>query len=164
MGGLSSKCLVAVLAGAVALSCADAAMARSKKHRAVRHHAAPAATYHVRVPGELSVPVDSDGTPIIMQGYRHTRPAKEPEQGKRRTVHIPRGSSTYIPPINPAPNAANSPPNPVLNQPVVQPYKPPPINTFSDRVTNCIHSFPLQGGVGNNPSDQQMYIRQCANQ
>jgi hypothetical protein len=45
----------------------------------------------------------------------------------------------------------------------VQPYKPPPINTYSDRVTNCIHSFPLNAGIGNNPRDQQSYIRQCAN-
>jgi hypothetical protein len=45
----------------------------------------------------------------------------------------------------------------------VQPYKPPPINTFGDRVTNCIHSCPLNAGIGNNPRDQQSYIRQCAN-
>ena len=45
----------------------------------------------------------------------------------------------------------------------VHPYKPPPINTFSDRVRNAIHSYPLEKGIGNNPTDQQMYIRQRAN-
>jgi hypothetical protein len=42
-------------------------------------------------------------------------------------------------------------------------YKPPPINSFGDRVTNCIHSFPLARGLGNNPNEQQAFIRQCAN-
>jgi hypothetical protein len=51
----------------------------------------------------------------------------------------------------------------VLLQPPPAPYRPPPIESFSDRVTKCIHSYPLNAGVGNNPTDQQMYIRQCAN-
>jgi hypothetical protein len=111
---------------------------------------------------DLGITRDYDGTPIIMQGFHRTRPGKEPADSANRKVRIPRGSSTYIPPPNPSPDAG--PPPAVLVQPSVQPYKPPPINTFGDRVTSCIHSFPLQGGVGNNPSDQQMYIRQCANQ
>jgi hypothetical protein len=40
---------------------------------------------------------------------------------------------------------------------------PPSRPSFSDRVTNCIHSYPLNAGIGNNPTDQQAYIRQCAN-
>jgi hypothetical protein len=49
------------------------------------------------------------------------------------------------------------------NQQPVKPYKPPPIHTFGDRVRDAIHSYPLEKGIGNNPTDQQMYIRQRAN-
>jgi hypothetical protein len=31
-------------------------------------------------------------------------------------------------------------------------------------VTGAIHSYPLDKGIGNNPVDQQMFIRQRANQ
>jgi hypothetical protein len=116
--------------------------------------------------GSTGVQVDRDGTPIIMQGYRPPRLTPEqaaPKQRPKQLVKIPRGSSTYIPPVNPSRDSANSPPAAALTQPMVQPYKPPPINSFGDRVTGCIHSFALQGGIGNNPSDQQSYIRQCAN-
>lgn len=79
-------------------------------------------------------------------------PKKRPEPKQR-----PRGSS-YIPdmslPRTVAPTVA--PLSPGV-------YKPPPINTFSDRVRNCIHSYPLNAGIGNNPTDQSAYIRQCAN-
>ena len=68
----------------------------------------------------------------------------------------PRGSS-YIPPATlPRTEAIVTPPPPGV-------YKPPPINTFSDRVRNCIHSYPLNAGIGNNPTDQGAYVRQCAN-
>jgi hypothetical protein len=43
-------------------------------------------------------------------------------------------------------------------------YQPPKINSFSDRVTDAIHDFPLQRGIGNNPNDLQSFIRQRANQ
>jgi hypothetical protein len=46
---------------------------------------------------------------------------------------------------------------------VVQPYQPPPIASFGDRATNAIHSYPLQNGIGNNPTDLPSYIRQNAN-
>jgi hypothetical protein len=42
-------------------------------------------------------------------------------------------------------------------------YTPPPIRGFGDRATDAIHSYPLQKGLGNNPTDMQMYIRQKAN-
>jgi len=80
---------------------------------------------------------------------------KRVEQARPR----PRGSSTYIPPPNPSPDtgpARVAPPSPGV-------YMPPPVNSFGDRVTNCIHSYPLNAGVGNNPTNQQAYIRQCAN-
>jgi hypothetical protein len=104
---------------------------------------------------------DYDGTPIIMQGFRRTRPAEEsqPERGDR-PVRIPRGSSTYIPPPVPSPDSG-PPAAALMKTPEV--YKPPRIESFGDRVTNCIHSYPLNAGIGNNPTDRQMYIRQCSN-
>jgi hypothetical protein len=42
-------------------------------------------------------------------------------------------------------------------------YTPPPINSYGDRVIGCNHSFPLNAGIGNNPSDRSSYVRQCAN-
>jgi hypothetical protein len=70
-----------------------------------------------------------------------------------------RGSSTYIPPPNPSPN---TPPATVV-QPRPGVYTPPRIDSYSDRVTNCIHSYPLNAGIGNNPTDRGAYVRQCAN-
>jgi hypothetical protein len=114
------------------------------------------------------VPMGRDGNPIIIKGDHLSRAAPaepEPQQRTGRPVRVPRGSSSYvdIPLVNPSPYSGNSPPAPQLLQRQVEPYKPPPINSFSDRVTNCIHSYPLNAGIGNNPTDQQTYIRQCAN-
>jgi hypothetical protein len=78
---------------------------------------------------------------------------KRDAEPKRR----PRGSS-YIP-------SANLPrTEPVVVAPASPGvHRPPPVNSFGDRVTNCIHSFPLARGLGNNPNEQQAFIRQCAN-
>lgn len=153
----NSRLLTIALAAVLAVIAADAAMARQKKH-STRHHSGS---------GDLVVKRDYDGTPIIMQGYS-ARPAIRRDQYADRpgAVFIPRGSSSYvdIPPPVPSPYSANSPPAAALTQPTVQPYNPPPITTFSDRVTGAIHAYPLQGGIGNNPADQQSFIRQRANQ
>jgi hypothetical protein len=163
------KIVTVALAAVLALGAIGAASARQKK----KHHAKPQATSSERWlrnvdPGHL-VPVDSTGTPIIMQGYRSPakmRNGEEPQRAEsKRQAHgpvkIPRGSSTYIPPPVPSPYSANSPPAP---QPTVQPYNPPPITTFSDRVNSAIQAYPLERGIGNNPIDQQQFIRQRLNQ
>ena len=119
---------------------------------------------------DLGIRYDEDGVPIIMQGYnsrakRSTSPSAAPDQQQRKLrADRPRplGSSTLIAPVNPSPNAGPTPQQ-IINQQTAQPYRPPPINTYSDRVGNCIQSFPLNGGIGTNPRDQQSYIRQCAN-
>jgi len=141
---------------AVALAVSDAEAAKKKK-RTVRSEPAAAVTH------------DYDGTPIIMQGFRRTRPAvtDQPAQQADRDwpVHIPRGSSTYISPPVPSPNSPNSPPGAVLLQmPRPATVLPPPTPSFSDRATNAIHDFPLQQGLGNNPNDLNSFIRQRANQ
>ncbi len=75
-----------------------------------------------------------------MQGLEWPkRPARTEDQPKERAERprtIPRGSSTYLPPV-PAPGV----PSAIAPQPSVGVYKPPPINSFSDRVTQCQHSF-----------------------
>jgi hypothetical protein len=150
------------LAAVMVVGTLDAASARQKKkHRNSR----PAVTQTDHIP---LVPVDRDGTPIIMQGYRSPsmmRDAGQPEPRQRadRPVKIPRGSSTYMPPVNPSPYSINSPPAAALTQPAPAPYQPPPITTFSDRVNNAIQAYPLQKGIGNNPIDQQEFIRQRLN-
>jgi len=169
-----TRILTFALAILMVLGTVDAASARKKK---VRAKPQPTASenwlHHVpdqrHVPGQL-VPVDRDGTPIIMQGYRSPakmrddRESTEPMRRADRPIKIPRGSSTYIPPPSPSPYSSNSPPAAALTQPVPQPYKPPPITTFSDKVNNAIHAYPLEKGIGNNPTDQQMFIRQRINQ
>jgi hypothetical protein len=120
----------------------------------------PASERKPRTPG-LGVVYDDHGTPIIMEGYRSPRRARDadrstPEAKPRRKVR--RGSSTYIPPPVPAPG----PSGPTL-QPTPPPVQPRRLDTFCDRVTRCLHSFPLNAGVGHNPTDRDAYVRQCAN-
>ncbi len=160
-----SKVLVLAIAAIVALSTFDSASARSKKPRAKRAPAADINRDLLVKRGHL-VEVDRDGMPIIIKGYKtpamlrdEGRSKEQPRERAERPVKIPRGSSTYIPPPNPSPYSSSAP----AVQPAPAPYQPPKINSFGDRVTNCIHSFPLNAGIGNNPKDQQSYIRQCAN-
>ena len=81
------------------------------------------------------------------------RTAEKPAPRKR-----PRGSSTYIPP--PVPSPSGPPP---IAQPSTPVYTPPRIDSYGDRATRCLHSFPLAGGLGNNPTDRDSFVRQCAN-
>jgi hypothetical protein len=102
------------------------------------------------------------GTPSIMveEGVR-PKAAKSSKTDARKPRMRVRGSSTYIPPSVPSPNAG--PPAPSLTQPGPGVYQPPKINSFGDRSTNCIHAAPLNAGVGNNPSELGAFTRSCAN-
>jgi hypothetical protein len=156
-----NKLLTAALAISLVFACADASQARSKK---------------AGTSGDLGLQLDADGTPIIMKGYRsaprrsdaksldtkssatdRTEPAQSGKQASRPVRA--RGSSTFIPPPVPSPTRSGG----VTTGQAVQPYIPPPITTFGDRVNNAIQSYPLQRGIGNNPTDMQVYIRQNAN-
>ena len=153
MGAALTKFLTVALAAVLVVGAIAAASARDKKKPPVKRDAAQNLTR------------DEHGTPIIMQGLEWPK-ARAPEEtapsGRaERPRTIPRGSGTYIPP--PVPSPSGGPPSPALLQPPPQAHKPPPIESFGDRVTKCIHSYPLNKGIGNNPTDQQMYIRQCAN-
>jgi len=102
---------------------------------------------------------------------RHHRPADmqsapsrteqiETQPGRTRQSlrsPVPRGSSGYVAPV------ALPRSGPVTSQPMVQPYNPPPITTFGDRVNSAIQAYPLEKGIGNNPTDMQQFIRQRAN-
>jgi hypothetical protein len=145
------KALNLALVIVFAFGTTETVSARPKKQR-VERSAAPA-----------KVPDYYYGTPIIMQGMkRPKRPVwgedRLNERAERQRM-IPRGRSPHIPPLVSSP----SPPLPMLRQPPVTPYRPAPINSFGDRVTQCIHSFPLNAGVGNNPADRDAYVRYCVN-
>ncbi len=155
-----TKALVLAVAAVLALGAFDDASAARKKRQ-------------LRADAPL-VERDYDGTPIIMKGFRRppavsimkdepgTGRVTDAPRGKAVRRHVPRGSGSYIPPPNPSPSSSSLPPTALTRVP---PASPPPIQTrtFNDRVINCIHSAPLNAGVGNNPSDRQAYIRQCSN-
>jgi hypothetical protein len=99
------------------------------------------------------------GTPIIMQGVdcpaRSAR-AEEPEQVSER-VRRPRlsargSSGGYVAPLQRTPSLT-----PI--QPSAGPYIPPPVANPSERINQLNQSFPLNGGLGNNPTDRDAYIR-----
>lgn len=163
-----TKLLAFILTAAVAVGAADAAT--KKKSRVKR---AP------------TVATDYDGTPIIMQGMPRTgypSSIMKDEPGTRsrttttpqtttpnstepgtRTVRRAVGSSSYVPPPNPSPMAGGPSPQEILRgAPQLNPA-PSVNNSFSDRVTRCNHSFPLNAGVGNNPTTRDAYVRSCAN-
>ena len=137
----------------------DASAARKKRHQ--------------RADAPL-VERDYDGTPIIMKGFRRppavsimkdepgTGRVTDAPRGKAARRHVPRGSGTYIPPPNPSPSSSSLPPTALTRVPPAS-VPSAPTRTYNDRVINCIHSAPLNAGIGNNPSDRQMYIRQCSN-
>jgi hypothetical protein len=137
---LQAKIATVVLSMAVLLAAADAASARPRSQ------------------ASSSVPT-CNGTPIIMQGLECRSGSARARPSERAELpRIPRGSSGYLPPV-PAPRA----PSLTLQRPSVTPYMPPPINSFSDRVTQCNQSFTFNAGVGNNPAGRDAYVRSCAN-
>ena len=103
-----------------------------------------------------------DGTPIIMQGMDcPRRPARgesssrqtQPTQRAERPRVTARGSGgPYI-------AAPLRPPSLTLTQPSAGPYIPPPINNPSAQINQLNQSFPLNGGLGNNATKRDAYIR-----
>jgi hypothetical protein len=55
--------------------------------------------------------------------------------------------------------APSSPPSLAMPQPSPSLYIPPPINNPSERIKQLNESFPLNGGLGNNPTNRDDYIR-----
>ena len=147
-----SRLLAAVVVCVLAIGAADAAT--KKKKPRLKPAPLPQLTR------------DYDGTPIIMQGYTRRRTVvrdEQPKPGPKPDIERPvrRGSSTLVMPPVPAPGPSG--PSALPQVPPIGTVAPIRRDSFGDRVTNCIHSFPLAGGIGNNPANQQAYIRQCAN-
>lgn len=136
--------IVALACAVLVLGTATTASARPKKQSAEPASTATTMCY---------------GTPIIMQGVdcptraargEEQQPATERPQRSRLT---PRGSSgRYIAPVQRAPSLT-------LTQPSSGPYIPPPVANPSERINQLNQSFPLNGGLGNNPTDRDSYIR-----
>ena len=97
-----------------------------------------------------------DGTPIIMQGMEcRRRPAPGGEQetkGAQRPVTARGSGGPYIAPVQRTPSLT-------LTQPSTGPYIPPPISNPSAQINQLNQSFPLNGGLGNNPTNRDAYIR-----
>ena len=106
-----TKRLTVALAAIMVLGALDAASARQKKkYRAAK----PAVSKVDRVPGTL-VPLDVDGTPIIMQGYSSPRMMRDgtaqPAERAHRPVKIRAAAArTFRRPIHrPMPATARRP-------------------------------------------------------
>jgi hypothetical protein len=124
---------------------------------------------------EAAVSTDSSGTPVIMRGLPDNYSIMKEEPGTRsrtapksaepgtRPLRRTIGSSTYVPPPVPSPMAGGPSPQELLRGVPQINAQPSVNNSFSDRVTRCNHSFPLNAGIGNNPNDRSAYVRQCAN-
>jgi hypothetical protein len=134
--------MVAFAIAVVLLGTAATASARPKKHS----------------PERTSTAITMcDGTPIIMQGIEcKKRPAGGEQQATDPVVrpHITaRGSGGLYAP------ARLSPPSLALPQQSTGVYIPPPINNPSAQINQLNQSFPLNRGLGNNPTDRDSFIR-----
>ena len=136
--------LVTLTFAVLVLAAPATASARPKKHSAER----------------TSTPITMCyGTPIIMQGLDcPKRPARGEEQeqaterAKRPRVTTRGSGGLYAP-------ARLSTPSLALPQPSAGVYIPPPINNPSGQINQLNQSFPLNRGLGNNPTDRDAYIR-----
>jgi hypothetical protein len=140
--------MVALGVAVLVLGTATTASARPKKHIQSAERTEMATT-------------NCYGTPIIMQGMdcpRRTARGEEQEQEQvtkraERSRVTRRGSSGAYNP------ALLSPPSLPLSQPSAGVYIPPPVANPSAQINQLNHSFPLNGGLGNNPTNRDAYIR-----
>jgi|SRR5579871_1201300 len=158
---MSAINLKLILIAAVAVAACLAAPADARRHH--QRRATPQTT-------STNLPLDSSGTPIIMKGYQGDKSyqgskryqSDKSYQGDKTSV-IPRVSGPItVPP--PSAGLRDLPARQLVQTPAPPVYTPPPQTSFSDKVTNCIHSYALNAGVGNNPTGQTAYMGQCVNQ
>jgi hypothetical protein len=137
---------IVILAFAVLLlGAATTASARPKKHSADRTSTAI---------------TTCDGTPVIMQGMEcQKRPARGTEQEQEVIQRPVRPRVTARGSGGPYAPARLSTPSLGLPQPSTGVYIPPPISNPSGQINQLNHSFPLNGGLGNNPTGRDAYIR-----
>jgi hypothetical protein len=95
-------------------------------------------------------------SPGINSDERATPATKRMEQRTKRAQRprlTARGSGgSYAP-------ARLSTPSLPLSQPSAGVYIPPPVNNPSAQINQLNHSFPLNGGLGLNPTNRDAYIR-----
>jgi len=95
---------------------------------------------------------------VTLPRVRPGRQARGTEQGEvtqrpvRRRVTARGSGGSYAP-------ARLSTPSLGLPQPSTGVYIPPPISNPSGQINQLNHSFPLNGGLGNNPTGRDAYIR-----
>ena len=150
---MSLSRMVAFALAVLLLGTAATASARPKKH-SVKHSAERQSTATI---------TSCDGTPIIMQGIECKkssvgveRPTGLEEQASQRPVRrrlTARGSGGAYGP------APLSPPTLPLSQQTAAPYIPPPVSNPSAQINQLNHSFPLNGGLGLNPTGRDAFIR-----
>ena len=142
--------IVALACAVLVLAAAATASARPKKQSAERTTAQTTMC---------------DGTPIIMQGMPCRQlPARAAEQAteqtgeqapkgvERRRVTTRGSGGPYVPSVQRTPSVG-------LSQPSGSVYTPPAIANPSERIKDLNSSFPLNGGLGLNPSNRDDYIR-----
>ena len=134
--------IVTLALAVVVLAAATTASARPKKHRPERTSTAIATC---------------DGTPIIMQGMDcKKRPSGGEQQATKRAARprvTSRGSGGIYAP------ARLTPPSLGLPQQSTGVYIPPPVSNPSAQINQLNQSFPLNGGLGLNPTNRDSYIR-----
>jgi hypothetical protein len=140
--------MVALALAVLVLGTATSASARPKKHIQ-------------RAEGTATATSNCYGTPIIMQGMdcprRSARGEEQEQEPVTKRAERPRvtrrgSSGAYNP-------ALLSPPSLPLSQPSAGVYIPPPVANPSAQINQLNHSFPLNGGLGNNPTNRDAYIR-----
>jgi len=140
ISGSSSAIVIAVFA-ALVVGAADTASAQSRKDSAA-----------------TSSGTECYGTPIIMQGLdcpqrpaRGEAPKQATKDGERPRVTARGSGGSYSAPL---------PITPPLTSPApTGPYIPPPVANPSERIMQLNQSFPLDRGLGFNPTDRDAYIR-----
>ena len=146
--------MVTLAVAVVVLAVATTASARPKKHSADR-------TAKHSVERTATATTNCYGTPIIMQGMdcpRRSARGEEPgpeqptNRAERRRLTARGSAGSYAP-------ARLSTPSLGLPQPSTGVYIPPPISNPSGQINQLNHSFPLNGGLGNNPTGRDAYIR-----
>jgi hypothetical protein len=148
MSASLSRIVTLVVAVLVLAAAADTASARPKKQGAERT-AAPTTM--------------CEGTPVIMQGMpcpgRPARGEEQKQQQEQPTQRAERPRVTRRGSGGPYVAAPLPTPSLTLPQQTTAPYIPPPVDNPSERINQLNHSFPLNRGLGNNPTDRDSYIR-----
>ena len=132
--------------------------------RVKAHRRAPRSTAERRAPPRrerclLPVTPDESRTPIIMQGLPK-RPARTADYPKERAQRRARSRAAAASICRRFPRRAC---DSRKLQPALPVWKPPPINSVGNRVTNSLQSFALNAGRATNRTNRDFYVRFCVN-